>query len=209
VLRRGGRATLVRLRAGGRSTTLLGTAAPLRNDRLDEHGNAALALGVLGGRARLVWYLPALGDALATEEKSFLALLPDGWRWGVLQAGVAVLLLAAWRARRLGPVVREPLPVVVPAAETVEGRARLYRRARARDQAAAALREAALARLAARLGLPPTAGAGAVAAAVSARASGPAGAVDATLCGPPPPDDAALVRLADDLDALEGEVRRT
>ena len=47
-----------------------------------------------------------------------------------------MLLLALWRARRLGPVVAEPLPVVVRAAETVEGRARLYRRGGARGQAA-------------------------------------------------------------------------
>ena len=49
-------------------------------------------------------------------------------------------LLVLWRARRLGPVVTEPLPVVVRSAEVVEGHGRLYSRAGARDRAAAALR---------------------------------------------------------------------
>ncbi|MEU3574283.1 DUF4350 domain-containing protein, partial [Kitasatospora sp. NPDC036755] len=35
----------------------------------------------------------------------------------------------------------------------------------------------------------------------------PAGDVRALLYGPPPTDDAALLRLADDLDALERQVR--
>src|SRR5690606_41722785 len=53
---------------------------------------------------------------------------------------VVVVLLAWWQGRRLGPLVTEPLPVVVRASETVEGRGRLYRSRRARDRAAEALR---------------------------------------------------------------------
>ena len=71
-----------------------------------------------------------------------------------IQLGVVVVLLALWRMRRLGPLVTEPLPVVVRACETVEGHGRLYRSRRARDRAAAALREAALGRIVTRLGLP-------------------------------------------------------
>ena len=67
---------------------------------------------------------------------------------------MAVVVLALWRARRLGRVVEEPLPVVVRAAETVEGRGRLYRAAGARDRAAEALRRGARDRLVPRLGLP-------------------------------------------------------
>jgi hypothetical protein len=134
-------------------------------------------------------------------------LLP-GWVVPVAwQLGIAAVLAALWRARRLGRVVTEPLPVVVRSAEATEGRARLYRRGRARDHAAAALREAATGRLRSRLGLPPDAVPAAVADAVAARTARPAAEVAGALAGPAPPGDAALVRLADTLDTLEQEVR--
>ncbi len=75
----------------------------------------------------------------------------------IAEIAVALALAALWRMRRFGPLVFEPLPVVVRASETVEGHGRLYRSRRARDRAAAALRAAALARITARLGLPQTA----------------------------------------------------
>jgi hypothetical protein len=123
-----------------------------------------------------------------------------------LQLLLAGLLLALWRGRRLGPPVTEPLPVVVRAAEAVEGRSRLYRRAQARDRAAAALRSGALARMVPRLGIdaagamepPPDA----VVAAVAARSGRRDADVHAVLYGPPPADDAGLVALADALDSM-------
>ncbi|GDY74619.1 hypothetical protein SAV31267_041040 [Streptomyces avermitilis] len=75
-------------------------------------------------------------------------LLPSGWLWGTLQLFIAAALAALWRARRLGPLVPERLPVAIRASETVEGRARLYRKANARDRAAAALRSTTRTRLA-------------------------------------------------------------
>ena len=58
------------------------------------------------------------------------------------------------------------------------------------------------------LGLPRRAEPPAVVAAVAARSGRPGPDVAALLYGAAPADDAALVRLADDLDALEREVRR-
>jgi len=206
----GGLASLVRAAAGDRVITVLGSPAPLTNDKLDENGNAALALGLLGEQPRLVWYLPSLSDAaLRGGDESLTSLLPRGLKLAVVQVGIAVLLVALWRARRLGPVVREPLPVVVRAAEAVEGRARLYRRARARDRAADALRAAARDRLVPRLGLAAGAEASAVVEAVARRTRRPAAEVGALLYGAPPGDDESLVRLAAALDALEREVRRS
>ncbi|AXI77802.1 DUF4350 domain-containing protein [Peterkaempfera bronchialis] len=198
---------------GAGDTVVLGSGRFLTNDRLDDDGNAALALGLLGAHQRLVWYLPDYDHSGASDgDQSLLSLLPAGWRWGLLQATVAALLAALWRARRLGPVVAENLPVVVRAAETTEGRARLYRRARARGRAADVLRAAARSRLGATLGLPtrPEPDPAALAAAVTARLPGdrtPA-EVHALLYGAAPADDAALLRLADDLDTLERQVRQ-
>ncbi|MFC9326217.1 DUF4350 domain-containing protein [Kitasatospora sp. NPDC057015] len=193
---------------------VLGDGSFLTNARLGEDGNASLALGLLGSQPRLTWYLPDYSAPTPAERQTQITdFIPRGWYWAGLQLGVAALLAAAWRARRLGPVVSENLPVVVRAAETTEGRARLYRRARARGRAAEALRRAALNRIAPVLGIPSVHGAPdpvALCAAVAERLAGDAtaAAVQFLLYGPAPTDDAALLRLADDLDALERQVRQ-
>ncbi|MCX5212625.1 DUF4350 domain-containing protein [Kitasatospora sp. NBC_00240] len=198
----------------GTDVVVLGSGAFLTNDRIDEEGNAALALGLLGSRPRLTWLLPDYSaPAPADRQKQLTDFIPEGWYWAGLQLAVAALLAAAWRGRRLGPVVAENLPVVVRAAETTEGRARLYRRAKARGRAAEALRRAASTRLAPVLGVPSVHGAPdpvALCAAVADRLAGDstAAAVQFLLYGPAPTDDAALLRLADDLDALERQVRQ-
>ncbi|MBL1087094.1 DUF4350 domain-containing protein [Streptomyces actinomycinicus] len=209
-------ATLLRIPAasGDGDTVVLGAPDILYNDRLDEQGNASLALQLLGSRPHLVWYLPSLSDASATgtgERKNFLDLLPSGWLWATLQLFVAAVLAAFWRARRFGPLVTERLPVAIRASETAEGRARLYRNANARDRAATALRATTRTRLAPLVGVPlarahtPEA----LLPALSAHLSGDGQALHHLLFGPPPGDDAALIRLTDQLDALEREVRRS
>lgn len=203
-------ASLLRLTVAGKPVTLLGTGTPLTNAELDEEGNAALSLRLLGAHPRLVWYLPALDDpTLQGGQRSLLDLLPAGWKFGLLQVAVAVALFALWRARRLGPVVTEPLPVVVRAAETTEGRARLYRKARAADHAAEALRSAARNRIIAHLGLPAGAEQAAIVGSVAARCGRPEPAVAELLYGVSRIDDHGLVRLADALDTLENEVSTT
>lgn len=217
--------TLVRLPSdatsgNGGETVLVGSPAFLTNERLAEHGNASLALGLLGSRPDLVWYIPSLADAAeagpADEEQDGMArvgsLLPAAWQWAVLQLLIAAAAAAFWRGRRFGPLVTEPLPVVVRASETTEGRARLYHAAKARGRAAEALRGATRLRLAPLTGVPAARAhsAEALLPAVAARIGDPtqAAGLQELLFGPPPGDDAALVSLADRLDALEREVSR-
>ncbi|MBK3647647.1 DUF4350 domain-containing protein [Streptomyces sp. MBT33] len=207
-------ATLLRIpqTSGDGDTIVLGAPDILLNDRLDEQGNASLALQLLGSRPHLVWYLPSLSDSSATDggEKSFLDLLPSGWLWGTLQLFIAAVLAALWRARRFGPLVPEKLPVAIRASETVEGRARLYRKANARDRAAAALRSTTRTRLAPLVGVPVSQAHApeTLLPALSAHLRGDGQSLHSVLFGPPPSDDAALIALADQLDALEREVRR-
>jgi len=206
----------------GGDTVLLGAPDPLYNKQLDEHGNASLMLQLLGSRPHLVWYVPSPVDSSATEggERGFLDLLPDGWSWATLQLAIAAALAALWRVRRLGPLVPEQLPVSVRASETTEGRARLYRRANARDRAAEALRSATRARLAPLVGISTAEAQSPEAMTAAVAASSPPGAApeapEATtsqpgdmarlhslLFGAAPTNDADLVRLADELDHLE------
>jgi hypothetical protein len=206
-------ASLVRFPAAGRVITILGTGAPLQNGHLSQDGNAALSLNLLGGTSRIVWLVPSPSAVAAGQPRSLTSLLPLGADLVLAQLGVVVLLTALWRARRLGPVIAERLPVVVRAAETVEGHGRLYQSRRARDRAAAALRGAVLGRLIPAAGLAAGASPAAVAAALAARTGRPgrpamtADRIEPLLFGPPPASDAALTALADDLDALEREVR--
>lgn len=208
-------ATLLRIPAatGDGDTVLLGSPDILLNDKLAEQGNASLALQLLGSRPHLVWYLPTLADTSAASEdggRSFFDLIPSGWLWGTLQLFIAAALAALWRARRLGPLVPEKLPVAIRASETVEGRARLYRRADARDRAASALRSATRTRLAPLVGVAVSQAHApeALLPALSSHLRGDGQSLHALLFGPPPGDDAALIQLADHLDALEREVRR-
>ncbi|OIJ86962.1 DUF4350 domain-containing protein [Streptomyces colonosanans] len=205
--------TLVHLPASsGGDTVVLGAPDILYNDRLDEQGNASLALQLLGSRSHLVWYLPSLSDAPATDShnRSFFDLLPSGWLWGTLQLFIAAALAALWRGRRLGPLVSERLPVAIRASETVEGRARLYRKTGARDRAAAALRSTTRTRLAPLVGIPAAQAHApeALLPALSAHLHGDGQLLHSLLFGPPPGNDAALITLADQLDAFGREVRR-
>jgi hypothetical protein len=202
----GGRATLADLPAS--RLTLLGSGDLLTNDKLDERGNASLALGLLGTGDRVQWLLPRPGARDVRGERSLNDLVPTWVKAVAAQLAVAVAFLALWRARGLGRVVPEPLPVVVRAAESVEGRSRLYRAAHARGTAAESLRTGARHRLVRRLGLPVDVDRAALVAAVAARTGRDPTAVDALLYGAAPSDDRSLVRLANDLHALTDALTR-
>jgi|GEM_PF-94528 len=133
----------------GIEVVALGSGGVLSNARVDQADNAALALSLLGSTGQLVWWVP---DIPATAD----SFVPE---W--LSIAIALLLLAAValmiaRGRRFGPLVAERLPVVVPAGETIEGRARLYARSDDVGHALDALRVGTLGRLARLLGLSRT-----------------------------------------------------
>jgi hypothetical protein len=208
----GGVATVLRL--PDQRATLIGDGSALTNERLDERGNAALGLGLLGDPAAgsdggVLWLVPRPGRAVPGDpDRSLSDLLPDGLLLGALQLLVAIGVLALWRARSLGRVVEEPLPVVVRAAEAVEGRSRLYRAASARDSAGDALRSATRGRLSRRLGLAATPEQRDLVPVVAERLGMDPTAVAALLYGGAPTDDAALVRLVADLRRLETALGR-
>jgi hypothetical protein len=209
----GGLPALVRFRSGGRLVTVLSSGAPLANGYLAHQGNAALAINLLSSGGRVVWLVPSISAAAGPAggsggPRSFGSLVPLAAKLVAIQLGLALLLTALWRARRLGPLITERLPVVVRASETVEGHARLYRSRRARDRVAAALRGAAAGRLTPAIGLSAGAAPAAVTAGLASRSTLDEARIAELLYGPVPGSDAALITLASDLDALEGEVRK-
>lgn len=190
----------------GSTATVVGSAEFLSNEWVDDSGNAALAMNLLGANRTLVWWMP--GPVL-TGQQSLTSVLPKGV-WPVLGAvAIVVVLLALWQGRRLGPVVPEPLPVAVLASETTEGRARIYRRNRTRSLAASHLRELAVSDITTRLGLPAGTGTEATVVAVAAATGRSADEVDRVLYGPPPERDDDLVTLGRRLADITEEVRRS
>lgn len=200
---------LVRYQDGHRTVTVVGSGDFMTNSRLLKAGNAALAMNLAGRAPRVIWYAPQHFEAGSTGDSHLADLVPPQVKWLLLQLCLVVVLLALAQGRRLGPLVAEPLPVVVRASETVEGRGRLYRSRRARDRAADALRTATLGRLLPRVGLRSGAAPQAVAAAVSARSGIAATTVGHVLFGPPPVSDSELVHLAHQLDDMERQVAQS
>ncbi|XAS66210.1 DUF4350 domain-containing protein [Micrococcaceae bacterium Sec5.7] len=185
---------------------VLGSTNIVSNSRLDDHGNAALVLRTLGPTTDLIWYLPGLADVAAADSPPTLDELAPDWLaflgpWLVFGAVLAML----WRGRRMGPLVFEPLPVVVKAIETVEGRARLYHDAHAVDRARDNLRAGALVRLAKALRLGAGAEAGDVVSAAARCLGRPVADTDALL-NAHPRTETELVHWAQKLDRLEKEV---
>lgn len=197
---------LVRYRNGDNTITVAGSADFMTNAGLLQEGNAALAMNLTGARPRLIWYAPQRIEGENAGAATIFDLIPERVGWVVWQLWLAVGLVALWKARRLGPLVAENLPVVVRASETVEGRGRLYRSRRARDRAAAALRTAALHRLTPRLGVGTQSPPAVIATTVAARTSGDPVAVQHILFGPAPETDHDLVALAHALDDIERQI---
>ena len=169
-------------------------------------GNAALAMNLAGEHPRLVWYAPQQLEGEKSSSASITDLMPDRVGWVIWQLIVAVALLALWQGRRLGPLIAEPLPVVVRASETVEGRGRLYQSHRARDRAADALRSATISRLTPRLGLSAAAGRTQILDAIAAHSGTDPARLTHLLYGPAPATDDDLINLAHALDDIERQV---
>jgi hypothetical protein len=192
---------LVARAEGDGAVVTLGGAGALTNAELSAADNGLLAVVLLapdgdGTVAFLRPPGPGGGDTSLTD------LIPVPLRFAFLQLLLAFLVVAAWRARRLGRPVTEPLPVEVPGSELVAATGNLFQTARAGGHAAAILRADAARRLAERLGLPPDAAPEQVAEAAAARTGADRDEVLALLRGGGPVDEATLVALAQSVESV-------
>jgi len=195
----------------GRNRAFFGAGNSFANDEITREDNAAIALRLLGEHDHLIWYVPSLADLEAGDEVGLSTLLPRWLEPGLWLGAFTLLGLMVWRARRLGPLVTEPLPVAVKAIETTQSRSRLYRKAGDRQHAAAALQAAACARAAERLGLPRSAGPARVAADLARHTGRSVEELHALLLpgfAPPPHTDKELINLATTLATLDDELRK-
>jgi hypothetical protein len=221
------------LHQGDDEFVYIGATDPFRNDRITELGNAALVTALLSEHRHVIWVdvhasefnlevnvprvrLPEYrrGDRDRTDTGFPVIDAFPPWLWaGLLLLGASAVLFAVARARRLGPPVAEPLPVLVPAAEAVTGRGRLYERIGAREATVDTLRHAAITRLARVLNPFGHAGsdrelltggpaAEALVQQIAERTGRSPDSVASTLYGPTPADDDALAQAVADLDAL-------
>jgi Domain of unknown function (DUF4350) len=185
----------------------LGGASVLVNQELGEADNAILLASLLvpaEGTAVQVLQPPLPGGGTA----GLGDLIAPRVRLALWQLVVAFVLLALWRARRLGRPVAEPQPVQLPGAELVVAVGNLLQRAKGRGQAAGLLTDDLRRSLAERLGLPPSAPADQVADAVAARTAVPRERVLRTLTQTTPGDEAELVALSQAIDTVRREVTR-
>ena len=192
---------------GSGTVVRLGGASVLVNRELGEADNAVLLASLLvpaegTGVQVLQPPLPGGGDAGLTD------LIAPRVRLALWQLVVAFVLLALWRARRLGRPVAEPQPVQLPGAELVVAVGNLLQRARGRGQAAGLLTDDLRRSLAERLGLPPSTPADQVADTVAARTGIPRERVLRTLTRSTPRDEAELVALSQAVDTIRREVIR-
>ena len=194
--------------AGRPPVILLGGESLISNGLILNSDNAAIAVHLFGQPERLIWYIPSLADIAPTDSNS-RAITPAWFQPGLVLVTSAVVLLCLWRGRRLGPLVTEPLPVIVRAMETTESRARMYRQSRDRTRALAVLQQATRKRLASYLGLSPSCDVASVAAAAAAATGWDYPDVLYLLDSPTAHDDSSLLERANTLSALEKEVRGT
>jgi hypothetical protein len=188
--------------AGEGTVVGIGGAGLLTNGELGEVDNAVLAGALLapapGTRVAIVRPAAAGGGS-----KSLADLVSPGVKGALLQLGVAFLLYALWRARRLGAPVPEPQPVPLAASELVVAVGNLLQQAGRRDQAGALLRADLRRHLAERLGLAHDAPVDVVATTAAARTGIPEERLRAALTPVPLSGDDELVALSAEVAAVE------
>jgi hypothetical protein len=188
--------------------TLLGAGDLLSNGQILHADNAAVALRLLGQSKHLLWYVPSATDLAAGDEVGLGSLLPTWIKPGLWVVVLSVLALIGWRARRLGRLAIEPLPVTVKAIETALSRGRLYRKANDRAHAADALRGAARVRIADRLQLARDSRPDLLVEAVASVTGRPAHDLHDLLYGAAPASDRSLIQLATTLAELDDQLRK-
>lgn len=170
------------------------------NAYLDRAHNAAVAIRATGQTKSLTWLIP-----IPDLEEPLPAVPPA--LTGALIGFAAVALWYGFFVRRpAGPLIPEQLPVAVPGAETVRGRARLYERGANYGYAGAALRAGTIHTASGRLGLSPSASPEHVITQIVTATGRDRNEIADLLYGPPPASERDLTDLTHRLNQLTKEL---
>ncbi|HEY1117724.1 MAG TPA: DUF4350 domain-containing protein [Acidimicrobiales bacterium] len=163
-----GAVVVVEAEGDGRIVSVGGPDA-FTNQHLDEADDAVLAGVLLAPEpgTRSAFLRPSL--LVGSGDQSLVDLIDTPVRAALAQLVVAFLVLALWRARRLGRPVAEPQPVPIESSELTVAVGRLLARSHHPGRAAAVLRDRARRDLAGPLGLALDARADDVVDAIAAR----------------------------------------
>jgi hypothetical protein len=189
----------------------VGSPGPFVNDLIDDVDNAVLVAQLLAPQPEgtTVAFLDqksfAAGEVPGEGDEGLLELIPDRVLLALLQLSLAFLVYVAFRARRAGRPVAEPLPTTIAGSELVAAVGELRHQEQAPERSAAVLRDDLHRTLARRLGIPPDAPLEDLVA-VAARAGADADRLRHVLAGPPVTDGEQLTELARDIDLTRQEV---
>lgn len=185
--------------------TILGNPDWVTNAGIDEEGHASLVLSQLSQTDHLVVYYPAeTGESESAP--TTLDYVPSWFIAGALWLVPCVLILLLILGRRFGPLAVERLPVIVPAVETVHGRAALAARSHDRTGALHTLRTGALLRIAKRLALGPEAGPRDIIAGIANATGRDPAQVDSVFSSAVPRTDSDLANIVHQLTLIESEI---
>jgi hypothetical protein len=175
------------------------------NAVLDEGDNSVLAIRLLvategGSVAILDPNAPGSGTTTLGD------LIADRVFQAILQVGIAFMIYALWRSRRVGRPVVEPQPVAIAGSQFVRAVGGLQQRSRATDRAAATLRMDTRRVLSDRFGVPLNMDSATLAALAATRTGLDRNQVAAALSDTPVLDEASLVILGQQLDTIRHRV---
>ena len=183
----------------------IGDARVFTNELLDQADNSVLAARLLMPSAgTMVDVLdpnpPGSGRTTLTD------LVSDRVFQAILQLGVAFILYALWRSRRIGQPVTEPQPVAIAGSQFVRAVGGLHQRTHAADRAAATLRMDTRRTVCERYGIPLYTDVDTLARITADRTGLDRATVTAALSDTPVLDEASLVALGHSLDSIRQEV---
>ena len=175
------------------------------NGALDQADNSVLALRLL---------VPSAGSAVAVLDpnppgsgRTTLGdLIADRVFQAILQLGVAFVLYALWRSRRVGAPVTEHQPVAIAGSQFVRAVGGLHLRTHATDRAATTLRMDTRRAVCSRYGIPLYTDVESLATLTAAHTGLDRATVAAALGDTPILDEESLVTLGHSLDSIRQEV---
>ncbi|MGO2036209.1 MAG: DUF4350 domain-containing protein [Brevibacterium sp.] len=185
--------------------TVIGNPEWAMNQTIDEEGNASLVLSELSRSSHLVVYYPQQSGAEDTPP-STLDYVPSWFIAGAVWLLPCVLILLLVLGRRFGPLALERLPAIVPAVETVHGRAALSARSHDRLGALHTLRTAALLRIAKRLALGPETRAADILSQIAYKTGRDPAQIESVFVSAAPRTDAELTDIVHLLTRIESEI---